>query len=147
MRILRKGTSNAKSLAYMTLVLPILEYGATCWDPYRESQIREIDRVQRKAAVFDHHINKPTWETLASRRKIGRVGVLYKAYCGEGSWTDVGKRLERPPYLSRAEHNRKIRSRRQRTDREILFRKQYHRGLEPVACRSVRTSPMQFNCF
>ena len=36
MRILRKGTSNTKSLAYMTLVRPSLEYGAACWDPYRE---------------------------------------------------------------------------------------------------------------
>ena len=38
MQILRKGTSNTKSLAYMTLVWPILEYGAACWDPYREGQ-------------------------------------------------------------------------------------------------------------
>jgi hypothetical protein len=31
--ILKKGSSNAKSLAYMSLVRPILEYGAACWDP------------------------------------------------------------------------------------------------------------------
>ena len=36
MRILKKGNSNTKSLAYMSLVRPILEYGAACWDPYRE---------------------------------------------------------------------------------------------------------------
>ena len=34
-RILRKGTSNTKRLAYMTLVRPIVEYGAACWDRYR----------------------------------------------------------------------------------------------------------------
>ena len=33
MRIFKKGNSHTKSLAYTTLVLPILEYGATCWDP------------------------------------------------------------------------------------------------------------------
>ena len=33
MRILKKGNSNTKSLAYMSLVRPILEYGAACWDP------------------------------------------------------------------------------------------------------------------
>ena len=49
MRKFWKGTSNTKSLAYMTLVPPILEYGAACWDPYREGQIRELDRVRRKA--------------------------------------------------------------------------------------------------
>ena len=33
MRILKKDNSNTKSLAYMSLVRPILEYGAACWDP------------------------------------------------------------------------------------------------------------------
>jgi len=51
MLILKKGNSNTKSLAYTTLVRPILEYGAACWDPYREGQIRALDRVQNKAAV------------------------------------------------------------------------------------------------
>ena len=101
----------------MTLVRPILEYGAACWDPYREGQIRELDKVQKKAVKFAHHINNPTWETLASRRKIARIGALHKAYCGERAWKDVRNRLERPHCLSRADRNRKIRSRRQRTDR------------------------------
>jgi hypothetical protein len=33
MRILEKGNGNTKSLAYTSLVRPILEYGAACWDP------------------------------------------------------------------------------------------------------------------
>jgi hypothetical protein len=36
MRILKKGNNSTKSLAYTTLVHLILEYGAACWDPYRE---------------------------------------------------------------------------------------------------------------
>jgi hypothetical protein len=52
MRILRKGNSNTKSLAYTSLVRPILEYGAACWDPYREGQINASERVQKKAAKF-----------------------------------------------------------------------------------------------
>ena len=39
MRILKKGNSNTKSLAYKLLLRPILEYGAACYDPYREGQI------------------------------------------------------------------------------------------------------------
>jgi hypothetical protein len=35
-RILKKGNTSTKRLAYMSLVRPILEYGAVCWDPYRE---------------------------------------------------------------------------------------------------------------
>jgi hypothetical protein len=76
MRILRNGNSNTKRLAYTSLVRPILEYGAACWDPYREGQIRELDRVQKKAAKFAHHTKSPIWETQASRRKIARLGAL-----------------------------------------------------------------------
>ena len=101
----------------MTLVRPILEYLAACWEPYREGQIRELDRVQRKAAKFAHHTNNPKWETLASRRKIARIGALHKENCEERAWKDVGNRLERPHYLIRADRNRRVRSRRQRTDR------------------------------
>jgi hypothetical protein len=39
MHILKDGSSNSKSLTYMSLVHPVLEYGAACWDPYREGQI------------------------------------------------------------------------------------------------------------
>ena len=80
MRILKKSKSNAKSLAYMSLVRPILEYGAVCWDPYRERQISEMDRVQKKAAKFAHHITSPHWETLASRRKLSRICALFNHY-------------------------------------------------------------------
>ena len=116
MRILKKGNSNTKSLAYMSLVCPILEYGAACWDPYREGQIRALDRVQKKAAKFAHHTNSPNWETLASRRKLSRICALFKAYSGERAWKPIGGRLQRPHYLSRVDHERKIRSRRQRKD-------------------------------
>jgi len=83
MRTLKKGNINTKSLAYMSLVRPILEYGAACWDPYSEGQISALDRVQKKAAKFAHHKNSPNWETLASRRKLPRVCAFFKAYSGE----------------------------------------------------------------
>jgi len=116
MRILKTGNSNTKSLAYMSLVRPILEYGAACWDPYREGQISALDMVQKKAAKFAHHTNSPNWQSLASRRKLSRICVPFKAYSGERAWKAIGDRLHRPHYLSRIDHGRKIRSRRQRTD-------------------------------
>jgi hypothetical protein len=82
---------------------------------YREGQIRELDRVQKKGAKFTHHTNSPIWETLASRRKIARLCALYKAYFGEKAWKDIGDRLDRPHYLSSLDHNLKIRNRSQRT--------------------------------
>jgi hypothetical protein len=52
MRVLKKGNSNTRSLAYTSLVRLILDFWAVCWDPYREGQINALDRVQKQAAIF-----------------------------------------------------------------------------------------------
>jgi hypothetical protein len=96
MRILKKGNSNTKSLAYMSLVLPILEYWAACWDPYIEGQKSALDRVQKKRPNFDYHTNSSKWETLASRRKLFRLCALFKSHSGERAWMAIGERLKRP---------------------------------------------------
>ena len=116
MRILKKGNSNTRSLAYRSLVSPILEYGAACWDPYREGQIKVLDRVQKRADRFAQNANRPGWETLASRRKLSHICALFKAYNGDRAWKTIGDRLKRPHYLSRAYHGWKIRSMKQRMD-------------------------------
>ena len=92
----------------MSLVRPILEYGAACWDPYREGQESALDRVQKKASKFANHKNFPNWENLASRRKLLRICVLFKAYSGESAWKTIGDRLQRPHYLSRVDYERKL---------------------------------------
>jgi hypothetical protein len=53
---------------------------------------------------------------LTQRRKVSRICALFKAYTGERAWKAIGDRLEKPCYLSRVDHNRKIRSRKQKTD-------------------------------
>ena len=70
----------------------------------------------KKAAKFANYTNRPNWETLVSRRKLSRTCALFKAYSGEPAWKPIGDRLQRPHYLNRVDHERKIRSRRQRTD-------------------------------
>ena len=67
MRILRKGNGNTKRLAYTSLVRPILEYGSACWDPYKEGQIIELDRVQKKSGIFAHNANRPSWEIVVAQ--------------------------------------------------------------------------------
>jgi hypothetical protein len=42
--------------------------------------------------------------------------ALFKAYTGERAWKAIGDRLQRPHYLSRVDHHRNIRNRKQRTD-------------------------------
>jgi hypothetical protein len=56
------------------------------------------------------------WETLTESRKIPPLCALFKAYTGERAWKAVGDRLHTPCYLSRGDHGKKIRSRKQRTD-------------------------------
>jgi hypothetical protein len=104
-RVVKKGNKNTKSIAYKSPVRPILEYGAACWNPYRECQINALYCVQNKAAKFAH-----------LRRKIARMCALYKAYTGERARKAIRDRLQAPSYLSRVDHNWKIMARKQRTD-------------------------------
>ena len=60
----------------------ILEYGAACWDPFREGKIVVLDQIQKKAAKFAEITNDLKWETLAQHRKIKLICALYKAYSG-----------------------------------------------------------------
>jgi hypothetical protein len=124
MRILKKGNKNTKSLAYTSLVRPILEYGAACWDPYRECQINAVDRVQKKVAKAAHYTSGLVWESLAQRRKTAQMRALFKAYTVERVWKAIGDRLQVPSYLSRVDHYRKIKSQKTKNGRrEILLSK------------------------
>ena len=114
MRVFKKG-NNTKSLAYTSLVRPVFEYGFVFWDP-RRGQINALDRVQKKAVRFTNHTEDSEWETLTQSRTIARLCTLFKAYSGERAWKAIRDRLRRPYYLSRVDHVRKIRDRRQRTD-------------------------------
>ena len=82
MRILKKGNSSSRSLAYTALVRPILEYGAACWDPYREGQIHALDKVQKKAAKFAHLTNESNWETLSHAYVLSSKRTMEKGRGG-----------------------------------------------------------------
>ena len=114
--ILKKGNYNTKLLAYTSLVRPILEYGAVCWDPYREGQVRAVNRAEKRGAKFANNINESGWETLAQRRVTVRICALFKAYTVRRAWKAIGDRFLKQCYLSRGDHNRKIRTRKQRTE-------------------------------
>ena len=104
MRILKKGNNNTKPLVYTALVRPILEYGAVCWDPYREGQVNALSRVQKRAAKFANNQNESGWETLTQCRLIARICALFKAYTWRRAWKAIGDRLLKRCYLSRDGH-------------------------------------------
>jgi hypothetical protein len=74
----------------MSLTSPILEYGAACWDPYRECHISALDRVHKKDV---HHSVGTEWESLVQRRKI-RMCALYKTYTVQWALKAIGDRLQ-----------------------------------------------------
>ena len=113
MRILKRGNNNAKHLAYTALVGLVLEYEMVCWNPNREGQVSALYRVQKRAAKFANTINESGWETLAQRRLIAQICALFKAYTVGRAWKAIGNRLLKPCYLSREDHNWKIRTRKQ----------------------------------
>jgi hypothetical protein len=84
-------------LAYLSLIRPLTEYGAVCWDPYRQNQIDALEHVQRRAAKFvrmgggpgDDRVNALGWEPLESRRRKARFRALFKAYLGYKAWVDI----------------------------------------------------------
>jgi hypothetical protein len=94
MRILKKANRNTQSLAYTSLVRPIFEYGAACWDPYRIGQINALDRAQNTVTKFSQDRNDSNWETLTQPRDISRICALFKAYMGERAWKAIGNRSE-----------------------------------------------------
>ena len=88
-------TKQTKSLAYTTLVRPIVEYSSSVWDPYTKEHTQEIGKVQRRAARMVCNDYRQTtsatklmvglgWDLLSIRRKVSRVCILHKALGGGG---------------------------------------------------------------
>jgi len=88
-RNLKVAPKEVRSHAYISLVRPHLEYGATIWDPHTAGDSNRIEAVQRRAARFCcgrwHNLSSPTqmvaelkWMELWRRRRLARLTLLYK---------------------------------------------------------------------
>ena len=80
-----------KSIAYISLVRSILEYGYIVWDPYVQQDIQCIENIQKRAARFiigDYRTCSQSFMTrtlqdiglppLHERRLFNRLSFLYK---------------------------------------------------------------------
>ena len=92
--------------------------------------------------------NESCWETLAQRRLIARICALFKAYTGGRAWTEIGDRLLKRCYLSRDDHNRKIRTRKQRTNvGKYSFVNRTIRNWNQLSAGSLASFPCKLNTF
>ncbi|KAJ4446635.1 hypothetical protein ANN_13332 [Periplaneta americana] len=80
MRVLRKGSDKAKEIAYESLVRPVMEYGAACWDPYRLEHIKTLEKIQKRALKCCRKNSPLKWDTLKDRRTRIRLCALFKTY-------------------------------------------------------------------
>ena len=72
--------------------------------------------MQKKSVKLANRTNDSVWKTLAQRWKTACICTLFKAYTAERVWKYIGDRLKVSCYLSRDDHGRRIRARKQNTD-------------------------------
>jgi hypothetical protein len=104
-----------RKFSYTSIVRLILEYWASCWDPYREGQTNALDRVRKKATEFANTRTIRYGENLAQCWKIACIFVLFKTHTGKPARKSPGGRLEGPS-ISRDDHDCQIKTRKQRKD-------------------------------
>ena len=115
-RILRINNRQLKTTAYETLVRPQLEYASTVWDPYTQTNIYQLEKVQRRAARYTLNrynntssvtdmLQELNWQTLENRRKLARLTMMYKIRQGLVILDNASDRLRPSIRSSRASHD------------------------------------------
>ena len=88
-RNLNKCPSFIKIFCYKSLIILILEYACTVWDPYTLKDINKIDKILRRAARFTKNnyswstsvtglINDLNWQNLHTRRSNLKLIMMFK---------------------------------------------------------------------
>ena len=90
-RNLSSCPADVKSTCYKTLVRPQLEYAATVWGPWTQTNISKIEAVQQRAACFtlsdyrrtssvssNSMLHQLKWDDLITRRHQSKVTMIYR---------------------------------------------------------------------
>ena len=90
-RNLKFCPKEAKRTAYLSMIRSTLEYGAVVWDPYKEEDIKRLERVQKRGVRFitgdyksrttgcvTEMLANEKLEPLKHRRRHLRLALLFK---------------------------------------------------------------------
>jgi hypothetical protein len=123
----RFSDEKVKERCYFALVRPHLEYAASVWDTVQKDLIRELNKIQRKAARFVKNcygrtdsvtqmLNELGWEPLETRRLRARLRLLEQLRMDIFK-SDTENLILEPHYISRTDRSDKLREMFCRTDR------------------------------
>ena len=128
-RNLPRANQCLREYSYKQLVLPVLDYCATIWDPHYQNSIHRIEMLQNRAARFvfnrpwrrHYHdsvssmISTMNWQSLRIRRRNARLILLYKIF--HDYQTIPHQYLPTPaPLNTRSSHNQKLQHYQSRTN-------------------------------
>ena len=91
-RNLYRCDQEVKCMAYIHLVILMLEYASCVWDPYFDKDINALEMLQRRATQwvtlnYDRQsgisisstLEDLQWPSLSQRRQTSRIKLFYKA--------------------------------------------------------------------